>query len=77
MLMAKKNPIYLDFLKKIDVLVDGRFIEAQKNLNLLFRGSANQRLIDIPKTLETGNIILFDEDKYLDNTESERVPMYI
>ncbi len=76
--LAKRKPIYMDFLKKIDVLVDGRFIEAQKDLGLLFRGSSNQRLIDIPKTLETGNIVLFDEDKYLGNEqEVERVPMYV
>lgn len=77
MLMAKRKPVYLDFLKKIDVLVDGRFIEKEKDLGLLFRGSANQRLIDIPKTLSTGNIVLFDEDKYLGNIEESRVPMYI
>ena len=75
---AKKKPIYLDFLKNIDVLVDGRFIEAQKDLSLLFRGSANQRLIDVPKTLKSGNIVLFDENKYLGiEEEPERVPMYV
>jgi anaerobic ribonucleoside-triphosphate reductase activating protein len=79
MLLAKRKPIYLDFLKKIDVLVDGRFIEKEKDLSLLFRGSANQRLIDVPKTLLTGNIVLFDENKYLGNNdfEPERVPMYV
>ena len=79
MLLAKKNPIYLDFLKKIDVLVDGRFIDKEIDLSLLFRGSANQRLIDVPKTLLTGNIVLFDENKYLGNNdfEPERVPMYV
>ena len=77
MLMAKRKPIYLDFLKKIDVLVDGRFIIAERDLSLLFRGSRNQRLIDVPKTLETGNIVLFDEDKYLGNIEEKRVPMYV
>ena len=75
---AKKKPVYLDFLKKIDVLVDGRFIEAKRNLSLLFRGSSNQRLIDVPKTLETGNIVLFNEDSYLGNDiEPKRVPIYV
>ncbi len=46
-------------------MVDGRFIESQRDLNLLFRGSANQRLIDMPKTLKKGEIVLFDEKKYL------------
>jgi len=77
--MAKNKPIYLDFLKNIDVLVDGRFIQEEKNLSLLFRGSANQRLIDMPKTLLAGSIVLFDENAYLGNNESESdgVPMYI
>lgn len=35
-------------LSLIDVLVDGEFIEAQKNISLAFRGSENQRLIDVP-----------------------------
>ena len=75
---AKIKPVYLDFLKKIDVLVDGRFIEAKKDLSLLFRGSSNQRLIDVPKTLKSGNIVLFDENKYLGNEEElEKVPMYV
>lgn len=44
-------------LKNIDVIVDGRFIEAKKNLGLRFRGSENQRIIDIQKTLHTGKIV--------------------
>ena len=77
MKMAKVKPIYLDFLKKIDVLVDGKYIEKERDLNLLFRGSANQRLIDVPKTLSTGNIVLFDEKAYLGNEEPEGVPIYV
>lgn len=45
-------------LDNIDVLVDGPFIEARKNLLLPFRGSDNQRLIDLKKTKGTGAIIL-------------------
>ena len=45
----------------IDVLVDGPFIEAEKDITLRFRGSANQRLIDLAKTRETGQICLWSD----------------
>lgn len=45
----------------IDVLVDGPFIEAEKDITLRFRGSANQRLIDLAKTRETGRICLWSD----------------
>ena len=45
-----------EMLSMIDILVDGPFILAQKNIALRFRGSANQRIIDLPETLKTGAI---------------------
>ena len=75
--LSEKNPIYLEFLKYVDVLVDGRFILKEKDLNLLFRGSKNQRLIDIPKTLKKGDIVLFDEAVYLENDKPKRKKTYI
>ena len=50
-------------LASLDVLVDGPFIEEQKNLRLRFRGSENQRLIDIPQTLKAGTVVLWDEEQ--------------
>ncbi len=47
-------------LRCVDILVDGPFIEAQKDLNLRFRGSANQRIIDVPKSLAAGSVVLWD-----------------
>ena len=44
-------------LSMIDVLVDGPFIESLKNIRLKFRGSENQRIIDVPKSLRQGNVI--------------------
>ena len=49
-----------DMLSLIDVLVDGRFIEAQKNISLQFRGSENQRIIDVKKSLEKGEVVDYD-----------------
>ena len=45
----------------IDVLVDGPFVLEKKDLALRFRGSSNQRLIDIPATLASGRIVLWDD----------------
>lgn len=50
-----------EYLSYLDVLVDGPFIEAKKNLSLRFRGSENQRLIDVPATLGSGEIVLWKD----------------
>ena len=46
-----------EMLSMIDVLVDGRFIEAKKDIRLVFRGSSNQRVIDVKKSLEAGKVV--------------------
>ena len=50
-----------EYLSYLDVLVDGPFIEAHKNLTLRFRGSENQRLIDVPKSLASGAVVLWED----------------
>ena len=62
--LGKKNKAYMDFLKNTDVLVDGRFVLKELDLSILFRGSRNQRLIDVPKSLKKGEVVLFDESAY-------------
>ena len=58
--MIQKWKITKEILELIDVLVDGPFIEEQKDITLLFRGSANQRLIDVPQSLAAGEVILWE-----------------
>ena len=50
-----------EILELLDVLVDGPFVLAQKNLSIRFRGSDNQRLIDVPASLAAGEIVLWDK----------------
>ena len=47
-------------LELIDVLVDGEFMEEQKNISLQFKGSENQRIIDVTKTLKDGSVVLWN-----------------
>ena len=48
-------------LEELDVLVDGPFVIEQKDLSLRFRGSANQRLIDVPVSLRAGEVVFWDK----------------
>lgn len=50
-----------EMLSMLDVLVDGEFVEAKRNISLRFRGSENQRLIDMNKTRKEGKIVLWDK----------------
>ena len=59
--LAKSNDKYLEALKNIDVLVDGKFVLAKKSLDVAFRGSTNQRIIDVKKSLEKNKVILVEK----------------
>lgn len=49
----------LELINYIDIVVDGRFLENLKKTQLKWRGSSNQRVIDVKKTLENGNVVLY------------------
>jgi len=74
--LSDKQPTVMDFLKEIDVLIDGPFVYKQKSLETKFRGSKNQRIIDVKKTLENnGKIVVIK----LDNNKkvSKKQEVYI
>lgn len=54
-----KNDNKLEIIKLCDILVDGRFIYKLKDLRLKFRGSSNQRIIDIQKSLQNNNVTIY------------------
>ena len=65
--MVSKFDFTKDFLKKIDVVVDGQFVEEKKLTDLKFRGSYNQRKVDVQKSLETNSLVTMkfgDELRY-------------
>lgn len=65
--MSEKNINIKNFLNTIDVLIDGKFIYEQKSLNLKFRGSRNQRIIDVIESLKQKKTILLDDLMQEDN----------
>jgi len=66
-IMTKSNKKLLELLNNIDVLIDGKFILEEKSLNVLFRGSKNQRILDVKKSLKLGKAI--EIKKYMPKKE--------
>ncbi len=54
----------VDILSYVDVLVDGPFVDGLKDRKLRFRGSSNQRIIDVPKSLENDKIVLYVDSRF-------------
>lgn len=64
--LSERNDIYMKLLSVIDVLIDGRFMLDKRSLSLKFRGSSNQRVIDVQATLEAHEIVLVSEYSQID-----------
>lgn len=63
-LWEENDPEKLALLNETDVLVDGPFLLAERSLELRYKGSKNQRTIDVKKSLETGEVVLWEEKTY-------------
>ena len=70
---AQSEPVVMDFLKEIDVLVDGRFVMKLKSYEVKFRGSKNQRIIDVKKSLEKQEIVLLDFDNLKKSSKKQEI----
>jgi len=64
--LVKKNKIYQEVLENIDVLVDGRFEIKKKSFDVKFRGSTNQRILDVPKSLKAKKAIEIEKFKFIE-----------
>ena len=65
LLEKSKDDEYVGRLLKItDILVDGRYVDEKRSLMLLFRGSSNQRIIDVQKSLDEGRVVIMELEDY-------------
>lgn len=55
-------PLAKKLLGYVDVIVDGPFVESLRDISLLFRGSSNQRLIDVTKSIKSGSVVLWERE---------------
>lgn len=68
-----EHPEWMRLLENCDYLVDGKFELEQRSLVLLFRGSKNQRFLDVKKSLEAGKAISVDEDTLYSGTKTRKI----
>ena len=72
------NPKHRRLLDQVDVLVDGKYVEEERSLNLYFRGSRNQRIIDVQESLKEGRVVLIE--KYIEEKSYSNIyekPKYV
>ena len=63
-LMQQDDPAVMQLLSLADTLIDGRYIADQRNLELCFRGSENQRILDLPASLRAGHAVADTSDRW-------------
>jgi len=75
--LSKNNPKIKEFLKTIDVLIDGPFVLEQKSLDCAFRGSKNQRIIDTKESLKQNKICLVEKYYQEKKKSNKRERLYV
>lgn len=71
-ILSKSKPVIMELLQNVDVLIDGKFILEEKSFNVKYRGSKNQRIIDVKESLLQGNAVLvkkYEEKEVVYNQE--------
>ncbi len=69
-LAGSGSPAQKALLETLDILIDGEFILAQRNLDLRFRGSANQRILDVPRSLAAGKAVWCTAERWVGAREA-------
>lgn len=64
-LLSNGTPAQLELLRLLDVLIDGRFVLAERSLSLRFRGSKNQRILDVPQSLAQGQAVWCSQARWI------------
>lgn len=75
--MGLENDIYMNLLSEVDILVDGKFMLDQRSLDLKYRGSSNQRIIDVKKSLAHGEVYTVDKYDSIGYQELYQKPEYM
>jgi len=63
-----------ELLKLCDVLIDGPFIMAKRNLDIRFKGSENQRIIDVPESMASGKVVLKEDGRWIAAPDEFKIP---
>lgn len=62
--LLEGTPAQKELLSWLDVLIDGPFVQSEKSLELVFRGSRNQRILDVPKSLAAGKAVVITKGRW-------------
>ena len=75
--MSEKKPSIKEFLKTIDILIDGPFVLEKKSLDCPFRGSTNQRIIDTKKSIKEKKVCLVEKYYEENKKQNQRDRLYV